>query len=75
MDPGTLPEPPELAKIDPSIAKIPKTSSFLGYPILRHQFRAQIIDFQGPREILEAPGGPGGPKSILRIWVDLARSG
>ena len=36
---------------------------------------AEIIDLQGPREFLEAPGGPGGPKSILTIWVDLGRSG
>ena len=36
---------------------------------------AQIIDLQGPREVLEAPGAPGRPKSILRIWVDLAGSG
>ena len=33
--PGTLPEPPELAKIDPNIAKISKKSRFLGYQILR----------------------------------------
>ena len=36
---------------------------------------AEIIDLQGPREILEGAGGPRGPKSILGIWHDLARSG
>ena len=36
---------------------------------------APIIDLHGPREILEAPGAPGRPKSILRIWHDLAGSG
>ena len=36
---------------------------------------AEIIDLQGPREILEGAGGPRGPKSILRIWQDLARPG
>ena len=36
---------------------------------------AEIINLQGPREILEGAGGPRGPKSILGIWHDLAGSG
>ena len=75
MDPGTLPEPPELVKIDPNIAKIPKKNSFLGYPVLRHQFRGSR-DVPGRSwRLREDPRGPSRYLGSGTIWVDLERSG
>ena len=82
MGPGTLPEPPELAKIDPNIAKISKKNSFLGYQILRQIsklfYGTKISKKRGPaapgprttrRAGATGKGREGVILSILDTWI------